>query len=242
MSPLRAVLFAAALTLSLAHRASAQEVASDTARIAPVVVTATRSPLPTGRTPASVTVVTGEQLRSEGITTVADALRTVPGLSIVQSGSYGGATSLFIRGGESKYAKVLVDGVPVNDAGGAFDLSTLSTDNLDRIEVVRGPASVLYGSDAMAGVVQLFTRRGAGTVSGDVSARAGGFGSRDVEGSARGGSARLSYSLGAAQHATDGFHAFNSGFRQGVGSAFVGTSLGAFEASVTARLTDRELH
>ena len=86
----------------------------------------------------------------------------MPGLSIVQTGSYGGATSLFIRGGESKYAKILVDGVPVNDAGGAFDLSTLSTDNLDRIEIVRGPASVLYGSDAMAGVVQLFTRRGAG--------------------------------------------------------------------------------
>ena len=242
MPPLRTVLHSAALALSLAHRAGAQDAATDTARIAPVVVTATRSPLPAGRTPASVTVIAGERLRSEGITTVADALRTVPGLSIVQSGSYGGATSLFIRGGESKYAKILVDGVPVNDAGGAFDLSTLSTDNLDRIEVVRGPASVLYGSDAMAGVVQLFTRRGAGTVSGDASARAGGFGSRDVEASARGGSARLSYSLGAAQHASDGFHAFNSGFRQGVGSALVATSLGAFDASASARFTDRVFH
>jgi vitamin B12 transporter len=242
MSPLRSLVFAAAFVLSLAHGARAQEVAVDTARIAPVVVTATRSPLPADRTPASVTVVSGEQLRAEGITTMADALRAVPGLSIVQSGSYGGATSLFIRGGESKYAKILVDGVPVNEAGGAYDLSTLSTDNLDRIEIVRGPASVLYGSDAMAGVVQLFTRRGAGEVSGDVSARAGGFGSRDVEASARGGSARLSYSLGAARHVTDGFQAFNSGFRQGVGSALVGTTLGAFDASLSARFTDRELH
>ena len=242
MSPLRSLVFAAALVLSLAHGARAQDVAVDTARIAPVVVTATRSPLPADRTPASVTVVSGEQLRAEGITTVADALRAVPGLSIVQSGSYGGATSLFIRGGESKYAKILVDGVPVNEAGGAYDLSTLSTDNLDRIEIVRGPASVLYGSDAMAGVVQLFTRRGAGEVSGDVSARAGGFGSRDVEASARGGSARLSYSLGVARHVTDGFQAFNSGFRQGVGSALLGTSLGAFDASLSARFTDRELH
>lgn len=242
MSPLRSVILAVALALSLAHRAHGQDVAADTARIAPVVVTATRSPLPAGRTPASVTVVTGERLRAEGITSLADALRTVPGLSIVQSGSYGGATSLFIRGGESKYAKILVDGVPINDAGGAFDLSTLSTDNLDRIEIVRGPASVLYGSDAMAGVVQLFTRRGAGPLSGDVSARAGGFGSRDFDASARGGNARLSYSLGAARHATDGFQAFNSGFRQSVGSALIGTVLGAFDASVSARFTDRVLH
>ena len=141
--------------------------------------------VPADRTPSSVTVVTGDQLRSEGITTVADALRTVPGLSIVQTGSFGGATSLFIRGGESKYAKILVDGVPINDAGGAFDLSTLSTDNLDRIEIVRGPASVLYGSDAVAGVVQLFTRRGAGAARGqsprEVAAR-----KHDVDASAGG--------------------------------------------------------
>src|SRR5690349_1142662 len=97
----------AALVLSASGRA--QQVASDTARIAPVEVTATRSPLRADRTPSSVSVVTGEQLRSQGITTVSDALRTVPGLSIVQTGSYGGATSLFIRGGESKYAKILLD-------------------------------------------------------------------------------------------------------------------------------------
>ena len=105
-------------------------------------------------------------------------------------GSYGGATSLFIRGGESKYVKILVDGVPINDAGGAFDLSTLSTDNLDRIEIVRGPASVLYGSDAVAGVVQLFTRRGAGVAHGQVAARGGQFGSMDVDASVQGGGAR----------------------------------------------------
>src|SRR5215218_2046715 len=202
-------LFALA-TLTLAATARAQQAASDTARLQPVEVTATRSPLPADRTPSSVTVVTGEALRRQGITSVADALRTVPGLSIVQTGSYGGATSLFIRGGESKYTKILVDGVPINDAGGAFDLSTLSTDNLDRIEIVRGPASVLYGSDAVAGVVQLFTRRGAGVAHGQVAARGGGFGSRDVDAGVHGGDARLSYSVGAAHHASDGFQPFNS--------------------------------
>src|SRR6188768_1631945 len=242
MHSLHRVSLVSLATLALAGAAHAQDVASDTARMAPVEVTATRSPLRADRTPSSVTVVTGEQVRGRGITTVTDALRTVPGLSIVQTGSYGGATSLFIRGGESKYAKILVDGVPVNDAGGAFDLSTLSTDNLDRIEIVRGPASVLYGSDAVAGVVQLFTRRGVGAAHGQVAARGGGFGSRDVDAGVHGGDARLSYSVAAAHHASDGFQPFNSRFRQGVGSALVGAALGAFDASLSARFADRELH
>src|SRR5690348_14929762 len=123
MRLLRYTVFASLTTITVAAVGSAQEVASDTARIAPVEVTATRSPLRADRTPSSVSVVTGEHLRSQGITTVSEALRTVPGLSIVQTGSYGGATSLFIRGGESKYAKILVDGVPINEAGGAIDLS-----------------------------------------------------------------------------------------------------------------------
>ncbi|MEO6527782.1 MAG: TonB-dependent receptor [Gemmatimonadaceae bacterium] len=219
-----------------------QQVSRDTARVAPVVVTATRSPIAAGHSPSSITVIGGEQLRAEGITTVADALRQVAGLSVVQSGSYGGATSLFIRGGESKYTKVLVDGVPVNDAGGAYDLATLSTDNIDRIEVVRGPASVLYGSDAMAGVVQLFTRRGDGRTHGEVSARGGGFGSRDFDGAVRGGTAQTNFSLGAAQHRTNGFQSFNSGFRQSVASALVGTVHGALDASLSGRFADRELH
>src|SRR5207302_1332267 len=80
----------------------------------------------------------------------------------VQTGSFGGVTSLFLRGGQSKYVKVLVDGVPVNEPGGAFDFAHLTTDNVERIEVLRGPASVLYGSDAVTGVVQIFTRRGVG--------------------------------------------------------------------------------
>jgi vitamin B12 transporter len=237
-----ALVCSALALVSLVAPLAAQEVARDTARVAPVVVTATRSPIAAGRTPSSVTVVTGEHLRSQGITTLADALRQVPGLAVVQTGSYGGATSLFIRGGESKYAKILVDGIPVNDAGGAYDLSTLSTDNLDRIEIVRGPVSVLYGSDAMAGVVQLFTRRGTGEPHGDVSVRGGGFGSRDVDGNVRGSSEHLSYSFGAAQHRTDGFQPFNSGYRQGVGSALLGTVLGAADATLSARFADRELH
>ncbi len=214
----------------------------DTARIAPVVVTATRSPLAAERAPSSISVITGAQLRAQGITTVIDALRQVPGLSVVQTGSYGGATSLFIRGGESKFAKVLIDGVPVNDAGGTMDFSTLSTDNLDRIEIVRGPASVLYGSDAMAGVIQLFTARGSAGMHGDVSARAGGFGSRDADAALRGTSGVVSYSVAGARHTTDGIQAFNSAYRQNVGSALVSAHGIQSDAAISLRYSDNEVH
>ena len=218
------------------------QAARDTARIAPVVVTATRTPLAADRSPASVSVIDGEKLRREGITTVVDALRQVPGLAVVQTGSYGGATSLFIRGGESKFAKVLIDGVAVNDAGGSFDFSNLTTDNIDRIEIVRGPASVLYGSDAMAGVVQLFTRGGEGRMHGDASARGGALHTYDGDASLRGSSDHLSWSLAGAQHRTDGIQLFNSGFRQSVGSGKFGYAQGDFDATASARLGDNVLH
>src|SRR5258705_302673 len=207
----RTILLAAAVALFPA-RGMAQLTARDTARTAPVVVTATRSPLGAERAPSSISVLSGEQLRREGITLVADALRQVPGLTLAQTGSYGGATSLFVRGGESKFTKVLIDGVPVNEAGGAFDFSSLTTDNIDRIEIVRGPASVLYGSDAVAGVVQLFTRPGSARTSAELSARGGTFGSYDVEGAVRGGTPATTWSLGGGNHGTRGFQAFNSDY------------------------------
>ncbi len=121
----------------------------DTARLGPIVVTADRLPIPAAAVPAAVTVLSGAALRAQGIRTVADALRTVPGATVVASGSFGAQTSLFVRGGESDYVKVLIDGVPQNQPGGAYDFAHLTLDGVDRIEVVRGPVSVLYGSDAL---------------------------------------------------------------------------------------------
>ena len=226
--------------------ALAQRTARDTARAAPVVVTATQSPMPGDRVPASVSVLTGEQLRREGIVTVAEALRQVPGVALAQSASYGSATSLFIRGGESKFTKVLVDGVPVNDAGGAFDFSSLTTDNVERIEIVRGPSSVLYGSDAVAGVVQVFTRRGARGVHGELAVRGGGFGTSDLEGALRGafipGNAALDWSIGAARHRTAGYQTFNSAFSDNSASALLHGVLGRAEAQLALRYGDIALH
>src|SRR5690349_19293733 len=132
--------------LALFAVSAAQQDTARSVTLNPVVVTATRVPVPA--VTAGVTVISGDDLRTRGVTHVLDALREVPGAFLVQSGSYGGQTSLFLRGSQSNYTKVLLDGVPVNDPGGSFDFANLSTENIDRIEVVRGPASVLYGSDA----------------------------------------------------------------------------------------------
>src|SRR5213075_608561 len=94
---------------------------------------------------------------------VADALREVPGVSVVQSGPPGSLTSVFTRGLRSEHTQVLLDGIPINQGlQGAFNFADLTTDNIDRIEIVRGPQSTLYGPQALAGVIQLFTRVGDG--------------------------------------------------------------------------------
>ncbi|MEL7060577.1 MAG: TonB-dependent receptor [Acidobacteriota bacterium] len=126
-----------------------------------IVVSAGLVPLERAQVGSSVTVLTAEDLERHRLATVADALRLVPGLEVSRTGGPGQLTSLFIRGGSSSQALVLVDGVRLNSATtGAVDFAALSTDGLERIEVLRGPQSTLYGSEAMAGVVSLVTRRG----------------------------------------------------------------------------------
>src|SRR5205823_2169190 len=95
--------------------------AQDTTRLQPMVVTATKVPVSVSSSPVSVSVVNGDDLRRRGVTALTDAIRDLPGVTLAQSGSFGGTTSLFLRGGESKYVKVLIDGVSANDPGGAFD-------------------------------------------------------------------------------------------------------------------------
>ena len=231
----------AALALLHATRVAAAQQA-DTTVLRPIVVSATRTPIDKQVAPASVTVIRGEELQARGITSVSDALSLVPGLSLVRSGSFGATTSLFARGGESDYVKVLVDGVPLNSPGGAVDFATLTTDNLDRIEVVRGPASVVYGSDAVAGVVQLFTRRGAGAPRGFADLRAGTFST--VEGSAgiSGGSTAVGYSLGLADRQTDGALAFNNDYGNRTASARLSLTPSFASVDLTARRTDAAFH
>ena len=204
---------------------AAQE-ASDTVSLPEIVVTATRYPVAPDSVAATVTVLRGEDLRAQGIRFVSDALRQVPGAQVVRGGSYGSTTSLFVRGGESDYVKVLVDGVPVNQPGGSFDFSSLTTDNVERIEVLRGPGSVLYGSDAIAGIVQIVTREGRGPIEASGTAEGGTFGTAEWQVAALGGQERLGWSASVSRLTTDGIYDFNNSYRNTVGSARVRVSPG----------------
>jgi vitamin B12 transporter len=127
-----------------------------------VVVTATRTEVPLEELGVSATVITEEEIKRRQATDVLDLLREVAGIHVMRTGARGGMTSLFFRGGENNYTLVLIDGVQVNEAGGFYDFSTLTTDNIERIEIIRGPQSALYGSDAIGGVIHIMTKRGAG--------------------------------------------------------------------------------
>lgn len=236
------------LTAGLVAPASVGAQTRDTTRVRRVVTTATRSPVPQRDVPASVTVISGAQLRALGITSVADALAGTPSVMITRNGSFGGLTSLFLRGGESKYVKVLVDGVPVNDPGGAFDFGTLTTDNIARIEIVRGPASVLYGADAVSGVVQIFTRGGTTVPRMDLSARGGSYGTADASVAVRGGipmrgGAGAGYSLSVSRHRTNGIYPFNNRFTDNVVSGKTDFHPDRDDSvSLTLRYTDSRYH
>ncbi len=124
-----------------------------------VVVTATRTGAPTSQLGVTSTVFTEEEIAGRQAVTVSDLLRAMPSSALVRTGGHGTLTSLFVRGGESNHNKILLDGVPLNGPGGEFFLSNLTVENIERVEVIRGPQSALFGSDAMASVVQLFTKR-----------------------------------------------------------------------------------
>lgn len=234
--PFLAVAFAAPLVAQ-------QSTADSATQLEELVVTADRAPTLQSRTVASTTVISGEELRQRGVYFLEDALREVPGASVVSSGSFGGVSSLFLRGGESDYVKVLVDGVPVNQAGGSFNFGTLSTDDIERIEVVRGPASVLYGSDAMSGVVQIITRRGSGRLHTEARTQAGTFGTWRGELGASGGSEQVSYAASLSRFRTDGIYAFNSGYRSTVASGALTVRPDArTDLTLTARTGDNTFH
>ena len=218
---------------------STQEPA-DTVELAPVMITPTRRPTGAERVSQATTTIFGAELRTRGLDLVADALRDVPGAAVVRVGSSGGVTSLFLRGGNSNYVKVLVDGVPMNQAGGAYDFADLSTANVDRIEIVRGPASVVYGSDAVSGVVQVFTRAGAGHPRASLTTEAGAFGTTSVDATLAGGSHRLAASAGFRRLDTDGTYPLNSHYRDATASARLDAAPDSLsDAALTVRYTDR---
>ena len=208
-----------------------------------LVVTGTPVPRALSALGAHVTVVEGDDLRTRGVARVIDALREVPGITVVQGGSFGAVASVFLRGAESDHVQVLVDGVQVNQPGGAYDFASLTTENVDRIEIVRGPASALYGSDAMSGVIQIITRAGTGTPRGSLTVRAGSFGRRDLTADLYGGTDDVSYGFALSRLSTDGILAFNNEHRNTSFSGNVGLHADSSTAGrLSIRAGQREYH
>ncbi len=170
-----------------------------------IVVSAAQVEIPLSQAASSVTVIPGTELERRQIHTVADALRSVPGMIIVRQGAAGALTNVFPRGGESDYTLVLVDGVQANAFGGEFDFGHLSTENVERIEVVRGPQSALFGSNAIGSVVRVVTKRG-GPPSASAVVDAGSFGTWRTSASTSGSAGAWQWGASAERLESDGFN------------------------------------
>jgi vitamin B12 transporter len=185
----------------LAGVAAAQEVK----HAEPVVVTATRTETPAEQLGAAVTVITGEEIDTRRYPTVDEALRGVPGVEIRRSGSFGKASAISIRGANANQVQVLVDGMRVKSPTlGQVDLSDLSPEMIERIEVIRGPQSTLYGADAIGGVVNIITRRGRGPFSAWTTQEAGNWDTLRSAAGFSGAKGIFDYSFGVSHFESNG--------------------------------------
>ena len=183
------------------RQAGAQEPGAEPLELPPVVVSATHLPTPANEVGSTVTVITAEEIQQKQERLLPDVLRDVPGLSVVQAGGPGSQTSVFIRGSNANHTKVLIDGIDVTDPStptGAFDFSNLLTADIERVEVLRGPQSGLYGSDAIGGVINIITKTGSGPPRFSGSLEGGSFGTFNQTGSASGSLDRLNYAFNVA--------------------------------------------
>jgi vitamin B12 transporter len=183
--------------------ASADEIAQT---LPDVVVSATRIPTPATEVASSVTVITQDDIERKQYRTLPDALADVPGLNLVQSGGPGGTTAVFIRGTNANHTKVLIDGVDASDPSspdGSFDFAHLPLFGVQRIEVLRGPQSGLYGSDAIGGVINIITKAGSGPPHLEASVEGGSYGTFNQAGSASGSTGRVSYAFDLSHLHTD---------------------------------------
>lgn len=192
-----------------------------------VLVAATRTEAALSSLGVAATVLDRERIAERGSPDVLHLLEEVPGAAVARAGGLGRQGSLFLRGGPSNAARVMIDGVPVNEPGGAFDFGSLLPLALEQIEVVRGAASSLYGTDALAGVVHFVTRH-AGPAEGPAfegEAEGGRFDSRRLQGEALGRHGGVDWTAGALRVETDNQEP-NSAFRETAGAAALGVRLG----------------
>jgi len=175
-----------------------------------VVVTATRLEEPLKEVASSVTVISREEVERKQEAIIAEAIRSVPGLDVVQGGGPGRLASVYLRGAGDGHTLVMMDGIELNDPitpSRSYDFAYLTTDSIERIEVVRGPQSTLYGSDAAGGVINIITRKGEGPFKASLAGEAGTYQTYFTRAEASGSAQGFHYSLGASHVSSDGISA-----------------------------------
>lgn len=203
---------------------------AESTQLPKVVVSANRMPTQMEHTGSAVTVITGDEMRRRGITQVFDVLKTAPGVTVNRNGGIGGVSGVRIRGSNPGQVRVMMDGVLLNDTSnvdGSFDFNSLTTDNIERIEIVRGPQSALYGSDAMGGVINIITRKGGGTPQHSAFVEAGSFHTLRTGVGSHGTVDKLNYGVSARHVQTKGFsHSSAGNEKDGADQHAVNASLG----------------
>jgi len=189
-------------------------------KLSPVVVTATRIEQPIADIGTTITVVEDQQIQEQKIDRVSNVLREVPGVQVTQSGSPGSVTDVSIRGATSAQTLILIDGVEVNSgATGGFDMANLTTDNLDRVEVLRGAGGSLYGSQAIGGVVNVLSQEGQGPPTASLVSAGGNRATSQQVATVSGAEGNLGYSGALSYFSTEGFRPINDNSDNLSGSA-----------------------
>jgi vitamin B12 transporter len=179
-----------------------------------IVVTATRAPIAASQVGSSITIVERAALDQLQSIALVDILRDVPGVTISRNGGAGSLASVRIRGAEGDHTVVLIDGVKLNDPsspGGGYDFANLLTSNIERVEVLRGPQSTLYGSQAMGGVVAITTRQGGGPLAFGLDGEVGDEATYVIRANASAGGERFTWAVAAGHFASDGISSFAGG-------------------------------
>ncbi len=193
-------------SLSIARMGLAQDMPD--VQLGEVVVSATKTEEQTTQVTSSVSIITNKEIEREKAKTVGELLRSVVGLDVTRSGGLGKHTSVYLRGGNSGHTLVMIDGVQVNSPTlGSYDFANLTVDNIERIEIVRGPQSTLYGSDAMAGVINIITKKGTGKTKTSLMFEGGSYKTYRQSAAITSGNEKMNLSVTGAYLETDGISA-----------------------------------